>query len=140
MPAEVALFHDENMLEPVERITLADFEIDGIALDGEVSLGEGEPIRIFAFNVGDTVLREMSVHVDGEGSGFIQLATDSDGEPGVWAAAGESIFATSSESIFPEESFKFWARPTFNVDDREGIFDFDFVIRGKSIGVNPKQD
>lgn len=138
MPAEVQLYHDEDMNDPVERIALADFEIEDV--DGGVSLGEGEPIKIYAFNTGDTVLRNMSVHVDGEGSKFIQLSRDIEGEPGVWAAPGESIFATQSESIFPEESFEFWARPSFGAEDREGIFDFDFVIRGKSIGVNPKAD
>lgn len=138
MPAEVALFHDAEMTEPVERITLADFEIED-AEDG-VSLGEGEAIKIYAFNTGDTVLREMSVHVDGDGASHIQLSRDIDGEPGVWAAAGESVFATQTESIFPNESFQFWARPSFSIDDREGIFDFDFVIRGKSIGVNPSSD
>lgn len=142
MPAEVQLFHDEFMEYPVERITLADFEIDEVAPgDGEdVSLGEGEALKIYAFNTGDTILREMSVHVDGNGANFIQLSIDKDGEPGVWAAAGQSIFATSGQSIFPSESFEFWARPTFGADDREGTFDFDFVIRGKSIGVNSNAD
>lgn len=140
MPAEVALFHDEDMLEPVERITLADFEINDLVEEGEVALGEGEPIKIFAFNVGDTVLREMSVHVDGDGSKFIQLARDVEGEPGVWAAAGESVFATDTESVFPNESFQFWARPSFGMEDREGTFDFDFIIRGKSIGINSQLD
>lgn len=140
MPADVQLYHDQDMQNPVERISLADFEIADTGEEGDVSLGEGQPIKIYAFNTGDTVLREMSVHVDGEGANFIQLSIDDNDEPGVWAAAGESIFATSTKSVFPNESFQFWARPTFNVDDREGIFDFDFVIRGKSIGVNPKQD
>lgn len=140
MPAEVQLYHDSEMTDPVERITLADFEIDDSFDDEDRPLGDGEPMKIYAFNTGDTVLREMSVHVDGDGADFIQLSVDDNGEPGVWAAAGESIFATSNNSIFPNESFQFWARPSFNVDDREGIFDFDFVIRGKSIGVNPKAD
>jgi hypothetical protein len=140
MPAEVQLYHDAEMLNPVERITLADFELDEVYDDDEVFLGEGQPIKIYAFNTGDTVLREMSVHVDGDGAGFIQLSVDNDGEPGVWAAAGESIFATSSQSIFPDESFEFWARPLFTSGDREGTFDFDFLIKGKSIGVNTKLD
>ena len=142
MPAEVQLFHDEFMEYPVEKITLADFEIDEVSPgEGEdVSLGEGEALKIYAFNTGDTILREMSVHVDGNGANFIQLSVDNDGEPGVWAAAGESIFATKQESVFPSESFEFWARPTFGVDDREGVFDFDFVIRGKSIGATPQED
>lgn len=136
MPAEVQLYHDAEMTEPVERIALADFEIS--QTDDAVSLGEGEPIKIYAFNTGDTVLRSMSVHVDGEGSEYIQLSRDIDGEPGVWAAPGESIFATQTESIFPDESFQFWARPSFGVEDREGVFDFDFVIRGKSIQSLPQ--
>lgn len=142
MPAEVQLYHDEFMEYPVEKITLADFEIDETAPgEGEdVSLGEGEPMKIYAFNTGDTILRQMSVHVDGNGANFIQLSVDNDGEPGVWAAAGESIFATKEESVFPDESFQFWARPTFGVDDREGVFDFDFVIRGKSISASPNTD
>lgn len=142
MPAEVQLFHDEFMEYPVERISLADFDLGDVAPgDGDgVSLGEGEAIKIYAFNTGDTILREMSVHVDGNGANFIQLSRDNDGEPGVWAAAGQSIFATQKESVFPSESFEFWARPTFGVEDREGVFDFDFVIRGKSIGVSPSDD
>jgi hypothetical protein len=139
MPAEVALFHDEDMIEPVERISLADFDLDEID-PSTASFGEGEPIKIYAFNIGDTVLREMEVYVEGDGAKFIQLSRDDDDEPGVWAAAGESIVATKSESIFPNESFEFWARPSFSADDREGTFDFEFVIRGKSIGVNPKND
>lgn len=138
MPAEVQLYHDAEMTEPVERIALADFEIS--QTDDAVSLGEGEPIKIYAFNTGDTVLRSMSVHVDGEGSEYIQLSRDIDGEPGVWAAPGESIFATQTESIFPDESFQFWARPSFSIDDREGVFDFDFIIRGKSIQALPNTD
>lgn len=133
MPAEVQLYHDPQMLDPVERITLADFEIDSTS-GSQFALGEGEPLKIYAFNTGDTVLREMEVHVEGDGANFIQLSRDNNDEPGVWAAAGESIVATQSESIFPNESFEFWARPSFKVDDREGIFDFEFVIRGKSIG------
>lgn len=140
MSAEVQLFHDSEMSDPVERITLADFEIEDSFDDDDYSLGEGQPIKIYAFNTGDTVLREMSVHVDGDGANFIQLSVDNDGEPGVWAAAGESIFATSSKSIFPNESFEFWAKPSFNVDDREGIFNFDFIIRGKSIGTDVEAD
>jgi len=127
MSAEVQLFHDQEMSEPVERIALADFDL------GDPTSGDGQSIKIYAFNTGDTVLREMSVYVDGTGSGFIQLSKDSDGEPGVWAAAGESIFATEKESVFPQESFQFWAKASFGVEDREGIFDFDFVIKGKSI-------
>lgn len=142
MAAEVQLYHDEFMEYPVERITLADFDIGDIepGESEDVSLGEGEAMKIYAFNTGDTILREMSVHVDGNGANFIQLSVDNEGEPGVWAAAGESIFATNKESVFPSESFQFWARPTFGVDDREGTFDFDFVIRGKSIGVNSSAD
>jgi hypothetical protein len=130
MSAEVQLFHDENMLMPVERIALADFEINQT---GAGDLGNGEAMKIFAFNTGDTILREMSIHVDGEGANFIQLSKDIDGQPGIWAAAGESIVGTSKESVFPNESFNFWARPSFHYNDREGIFDFDFIIQGKSI-------
>jgi hypothetical protein len=130
MPSEVQLFHDKNMNDPVERITLADFEIDeGVA----GNLGEGQAMKIYAFNTGDTILREMSIHVDGEGANFIQLSKDMEGQPGIWAAAGESIVGTIAESIFPNESFEFWARPSFNYNDREGVFDFDFIIQGKSI-------
>lgn len=132
MPAKVALFHDSEMQDPVERITLADFEINDPQAD---IISDGQPMKIYAFNVGDTVLRDMSIHVEGDGAQFIQLSRDIDGEPGVWAAAGESIYATQTESIFPNESFEFWARPSFRFDDREGVFDFDFLIRGKSISV-----
>ena len=96
MAAEVQLYHDSEMSDPVERITLADFEIED---SDEETLDEGQPIKIYAFNTGDTVLREMSIHVDGDGANFIKLSVDKDGEPGVWAAAGESIFATGGDIL-----------------------------------------
>ena len=133
MPSEVQLFHDSEMSNPVERITLADFEIDQSQAG---DLGNGQAMKIYAFNTGDTILREMSLHVDGEGANFIQLSKDMEGQPGIWAAAGESIVGTIAESVFPNESFEFWARPSFNYNDREGVFDFDFIIQGKSIGAS----
>lgn len=101
---------------------------------GEVTIGtafeHGEARRISVRNSGDTVLREISVGLEGDGASFVQLARDSEG-PGVWADRGQSI--NVSGEIFPGDSFVFWARGIFSPEDREGNQPFDFNIEALSV-------
>lgn len=128
MPAKVDLYADPTCETPLQSVQLSEVEIDG-------DVGEGAPQKVYAINSGDTILRDISVFVTGEGAQYVQMARDSDGEPDIWAAPGESILASEgSKSLWPKEIFEFWVRPLFTLDDREGVFDFEFVVRGKSIG------
>lgn len=125
MPAGLGLFLDRDFTEPVDGLRLADVSItEGIA--------EGESREIFAFNSGDTVLREITVAVDGDGAEYVQLARGVDDQSGVWAAPGESIIIEGP--IMPGDGFIFWTRPIYEFDDREGSYHFDFVVRAKSVG------
>lgn len=114
-----------------------------ISEDGPLALGDvlasseegvfqGDPKRLRIANNGDTTMREISVSVDGP-SEVVQLARDEDGQPGVWASPGESIVATE-DHMKPGDSCSFWARALFSMEDREGTYNFDFVLRGTSVG------
>lgn len=96
-------------------------------------LGEGEPVRVMAVNDGTVALREISVHVSDEGADFAQLAVDNDGEPGVWAAPGESI-SLSEGTLFPGEELTFWSRAIYDAEHLEGLKEFSFVTEATSIG------
>ena len=127
MPAAVELFSDEALTNPLHRVQLSELEIGNVA--------EGEPQKVFACNTGNTVLKEVKVFVEGEGAKYIQMANDDNDHPGIWAAAGDSIIISNDiKSFWPTEVFEFWVRPLFTLEDSEGVYDFEFVIRGKSIG------
>lgn len=126
MPS-IALYADENYLEPFDVVTLSDVEIR------EGDIGEGRANRVFARNIGDTVVRDITVGLKGEGAQFVQLAQDVDGQPNVWAAPGESIQGHQG-SLYRQDGFSFWARGIFSLEDREDVYDFSFTIRGISTG------
>ena len=124
MPVEISFFKDEAFQDQIYNVHLTDTDItDGV--------GIGEPTPIYALNSGDTRLRGLFVGLAGDGAELVQLAQDQEGEPGVWAAPGESIII-DSETIFPKEHFVFWMRAMFDLEDREGEYPFSFVITGRS--------
>jgi hypothetical protein len=125
MPARLTLFDTESN-EPLDTIILGEIE------EG-ANFAAGKPIRVGGLNTGDTHMRDISISATGEGANFVQLARDEDGEPGVWAAVGQSIMAHEG-TLFRREEFAFWARGIFKFEDREGRYPLEFVIRGTSIG------
>lgn len=123
MAADLRLFIDEEMTHPVEGVSLA----DSIEVEGEIG---GDPVQIFGVNSGDTILRSLSIGLNGEGAAFVQLARDENGEPGVWADNAQSINAENL--LLPGGRFSFWVRGAFSLEDREGNYPFNFVVRGMS--------
>jgi len=124
MPASIQLSDEAG--QPLDTIELSDVE------DG-ANFASGLARRVTGVNNGTTNLRDISVTTDGEGAGFVQLARDENGEPGVWAAVGESIVAHEG-TLFKGAEFAFWARGIFKFEDREGRYPLEFVLRGTSIG------
>ncbi len=96
------------------------------------SLGSGEDTRVVVRNVGDTTLREISVHVEGPGKDHVQLAVDINGEPGAWTDVGGSINA-ASHVVNPDDAVAFWARASYRPEDSEGRLKGEFVIQAISV-------
>ena len=128
MAARVDLFSNGELDERLEVLQLSEMTMP------DSGVGEGQPLQLWAKNSGDTLLRNVRIFTRGEGSPYVQMAKDMDGEPGVWAAAGEPIVAFT-EMLFPGEAFPFWIKPCFAFEDMEGVYDFEFVVRGKSMGI-----
>jgi hypothetical protein len=122
MPADVNFFADKERTQPFGMVALGQVTVD----DG---LKIGDACPIYGKNTGDTKILELAVEVSGEGAKHIQLAVDNDGEPDVWAVSDNGIIIGDVES---GEDFVFWARAQYNFEDIEGIYDFDFVLRGVS--------
>lgn len=128
MPADIKLYEDSRLT----RIIDDGADISRVELD-ENKPGSGEPRRLYVVNAGDTTLRALTVDIEGEGADTVQLAIDEAGEPGIWAAAGESILL-ASRTVPVGKVYSFWARAVFSFDDREGKYPFKFAIKAVSIG------
>lgn len=129
MPADISLFLDSQRSTPLPVVALGEV----IAPESGADLAEGEPIQVYGRNSGTTNLRGMSVHLDGEGGGLVQLARDIDGEPGVWAAPGESIIIDEG-TLFRDAEFSFWARGVYSVETAEGRMPVILRFKALSIG------
>jgi len=129
MPASLGLFLDPERQNPLPVLSLAEI----IAPESPDDLVEGEPLKIYAANTGDTNLRDVSLHLDGDGAENVQLAVDLDGQPGLWAAPGESIFI-ARQTIFRSDTFEFWMRGVYHPDDAEGRRKFTLRFRAVSVG------
>lgn len=127
MAAEIALYTD-----PDREFEITELALSEVQEPYSTSLTEGEPVQIYGRNVGDSTLRDLALYLSGEGSDKVQLAVDRDGEPGVWAAEGQSVALRAISA--PGDDFSFWARAIFKLTDREGAYGFDFHFRGIAIG------
>lgn len=122
MGIKLGLFLDDNSVEAIDSVPLGTAVIE----DGE--RGYGDPLPIYARNLGDVTLIAANIKLEGDGAKTIQLARDEDGDHGVWAAPGESIVALAGKNIYPGDSFIFWARAIFEKDDEPDTFPFKFII------------
>jgi hypothetical protein len=95
------------------------------------SIGTGEPIRIVVRNSGDTLLREITVGIDGPSADHIQLAIEAGGEPMSWTDPGRSITLGSLE-MKPGDTAAFWSRTFYTPEDAEGSLEGQFVIQAIS--------
>jgi hypothetical protein len=121
MPADISLFSDAALTHPVATIALSEVTIEG-------PLGMGSEVPVYGSNTGDTAIRNVSVGLSGDGARNVQLATLS----GVWADGGQEILVVSG-TLLPGESFQFRARAVYTIDDVEGRYPFEFVVRGMSV-------
>jgi hypothetical protein len=125
----ISLFLDEERSTPLPVLYLGEV----LAPEKFDDLIEGEPVRIFARNISEGALRQVSIHLRGEGKDNAQLATDEDGNPGVWAAPGESILVERGTLVARAE-FSFWARGVYHAHDTAGRKPLSIIFRGVSAG------
>lgn len=130
MSAALTIFSDPAREQPVERIELGEI----VAPEQFEDLLYGQPIPVYGRNTGDTHIRELQAHLDGDGTEMVQLAPDDEGLPGVWAAVGMPIYVAQS-TIYKGDNFRFWARGVFSPDDAEMDVKFKVVFKGLSTGV-----
>lgn len=126
MAAEVRFYSDPDHTVLFDAVRLTDVTLSE-------NIAQGDPVPIYGVNIGDTMLRDLTVALTGDGAAFVQLAVDVDGEPGVWAETGQSIMVAAG-NLPSTNPFQFWARGVYTLEDREGSYDFDFLISGTSIG------
>lgn len=98
--------------------------------DDPSSLGMGKETRVAIMNTGTTLLREIEVSMDGTVGNNIQLAIDTDGQPGAWTDTNGSL--VFSAEVKPTEAVYFWARPCYTVEDLEGLKQGQFILRAIS--------
>jgi len=107
--------------EPAQHITLGE-----LLMDPREPFGTGKSTEIVVRNEGDTVLRDVSVHIGGEASSFVLLSDAADVE--VFPGAPVS----HEETMYPGDEFSVWAKPIYNATDAEGNKNFEMVIRARS--------
>lgn len=130
MSAGLTIYSDPARDIPVERIELGEI----VAPEQFEDLLYGEPVPIYGRNTGNTHIRELQAHLDGEGVNMVQLSPDDEGLPGVWAAVGMPIYVAQS-TIYKGDNFRFWARGVFSPEDAEMDVNFKVVFKGLSTGV-----
>jgi hypothetical protein len=128
MPAGLQLSLDVDREQAVELVQLGEILLP----ETEDDLIYGHPLKMWATNTGDTVLRQIEVHLQGDGGTHVQLAVDEEGSPGTWASAGESIIL--DQTLEPQAEFSFWARGIYHASDAEGRLPFDIQFKALSIG------
>ena len=125
--ASLTLFLTEERDEPIPVVALGEV----LAPKEITDVAEGEPIKVFGRNDGDTNIRELAIYLEGEGARNCQLARDESGAPGIWAAPGESVMIEPG-TLYAGNDFEFWLRGVFHADDSEGTKPFDVIFRGVS--------
>lgn len=120
------LYVDDERVSEDSPIQLGEI----IAPEERDDIFSGEPLHMRGRWLGETDLRDISVSLRGEGASNVQIATDVGGEPGVWAAPGESILIDSSS--VEDGTFSFWSRGLYALDDHEGRRDLEFVLKAIS--------
>jgi hypothetical protein len=128
MPAAIEIYADADLTQPLDAVELA--EASTPSLD---TLGIGEPSQIFIYNSGTTTLRDLEVQPTGLGGSSVQLAPDDDGEPGGFADRGQPI-TVHLGSLYPGQTFAFWARGAYALEDLEDRQDFDLLVTTLSGG------
>jgi hypothetical protein len=119
--AKLELIHHGMVIErDADPVELSEVDIDG-------NLSEGEPERFTLRNAGGSMIREITVGLDGPGRQNVQLAVDEDEGPGVWAAPGEEILVFQG-ALPPGEEVAFWSRGIYSPEDSEGGLEFDFLL------------
>lgn len=127
MATEIALFADSSMTIPFDVVSLGQTHITG-------GVTYGDAVAIYGRNTGTTRLANVSVTTDGFGGSRVQLAEDVGGTQGPWMPPGQPVAMDAIREIAPGDSFKFWARSMYLFSDIEGTYDFEFVVRGLSVG------
>lgn len=106
-------------------------------VDGRIDLGvidigmddsDPLPVQLVLTNGAANALSEIRVGLKGDGASSIRLAADTDGEPGVWAAAGEEIIAHAG-TLAPKKECSFWAQAVATEGLDLGRRDFNFVVK-----------
>ena len=130
MPAHISIYDDPTRENEIETIQLAEV----VAPEEFEDLLYSAPMAVYGRNTGDTHIRELQVHLQGEGIEQIQLAQDDEGQPGVWADNGQPIWV-SKETIYKGDDFLFWARGVYGSQDAESDLEFKIIFKGLSTGV-----
>lgn len=130
MPANLTMYED-----PAREVEMVRLDL-GEVVSPEVfdDLLYGQPVPVYGRNTGDTHIRELQAHLDGQGIENVQLAPDDEGLPGVWAAVGQPIYVTQ-DTVYKGDNFRFWARGVFGPDDAEAEHNFQIIFKGTSTGV-----
>jgi len=130
MGAQISIYSDPARENQIEMIELAEV----VAPEEFDDLLFSAPMPIYGRNTGDTHIRELQVHLKGDGIEQIQLAEDVEGEPGVWAQPGMPIWVTQ-QTVYRGDNFRFWARGVYGPEDAETDLQFSIVFKGLSTGV-----
>jgi hypothetical protein len=125
--AEVGLYLDAKGRKAV---TQDDYILPDVA--DPYSAPEGQARQLWVRNDQDYDMDGMVVKLGGVGSRHVQLAVDQGGQPGVWAAPGQSI-RLSADRVKPGQAIPFWSRGIFKPEDAPADIDFDIII--ETVGV-----
>lgn len=122
------------------EILAADGSPLGVVILGEIDAevgqpGVGEEHAYVLANTGTTVFQNIAVAAQGPGAGYIALAVDADGAPGVWAEPGRSI-VPAPNTLRPGERTSIWAQARFGPDDLEDAYEFELRITAQSVAQN----
>lgn len=122
----------ELFVDPARRLSIDEIELGEVFLSVDENLSQGVPVHVFGRNSGNSTVRDFAVSAEGEGAEVVQLAVERNGEPGVWAAPGESIHVV--EYLGSGDEFSFWVRGLFSQEDSEKEYEFEIIFQGVAIG------
>lgn len=128
MGADIALFLDPERQAKLPFVFLGEV----IAPESPEDLVEGQSVCVYGTNIGSH-LRDLSLYLLGQGAPNVQLAQNQEGEPGVWAAPGQSIVIAPG-TLARFDTFEFWARGIYTPADVEGRKPLMLNFRAVSLG------
>lgn len=110
---------------------------DADAEPGEIALGQvtfsdgqagvGDTKTLYLHNSGRSTVREIEIGVEGDES---KVELSGDGE--TWSEVNGTI--TYGGALHPGTSMKFYVRPIYSLEDREGRRDFRLVVNLVAMG------